>query len=131
LQAGTLALVLLAALATGATRVAARLLTGPALRDGALSSLHRPAPPAGRLLPLVYGALLVAVVMVGLVRDPLALDTGQRLRAPSLEHPFGTDALGRDLLARVGHGALDTLLLAAAISAAALLVGVLLGLVPR
>ncbi|WP_232249117.1 ABC transporter permease subunit [Streptomyces sp. HB-N217] len=131
LQAGTLALVLLAALATGATRVAARLLTGPALRDGALSSLHRPAPPAGRLLPLVYSALLVAVVAFGLVRDPLALDTGQRLRAPSAEHPFGTDALGRDLLARVGHGALDTLLLAAAISAAALLVGVLLGLVPR
>ncbi|MEV8124375.1 ABC transporter permease subunit [Streptomyces sp. NPDC085944] len=131
LQAGTLALVLLAALATGATRVAARLLTGPALRDGALSSLHRPAPPAGRLLPLTYGALLVAVVAFGLVRDPLALDTGQRLRAPSPEHPFGTDALGRDLLARVGHGALDTLLLAAAISAAALLVGVLLGLVPR
>ncbi|WSU00092.1 ABC transporter permease subunit [Streptomyces sp. NBC_01124] len=131
LQAGTLALVLLAALATGATRVAARVLTGPALRDGALSSLHRPAPPAGRLLPLVYGALLVAVVAFGLARDPLALDTGQRLRAPSAEHPFGTDALGRDLLARVGHGALDTLLLAAAISAAALLVGVLLGLVPR
>ncbi|WP_346429421.1 ABC transporter permease subunit [Streptomyces sp. OM5714] len=131
LQAGTLALVLLAALATGATRVAARLLTGPALRDGALSSLHRPAPPAGGLLPLLYGAVLVAVVGAGLARDPLALDTGQRLRAPSLDHPFGTDALGRDLLARVGHGALDTLLLAAAISAAALLVGVLLGLLPR
>ncbi|NEV85474.1 ABC transporter permease subunit [Streptomyces tendae] len=131
LQAGTLALVLLAALATGATRVAARLLTGPALRDGALSSLHRPAPPAGRLLPLLYALVLLAVVGLGLARDPLALDTGQRLRAPSLDHPFGTDALGRDLLARVGHGALDTLLLAAAISAAALLAGVLLGLVPR
>lgn len=131
LQSGTLALVLLAGLATGATRVAARLLTGPALRDGALSSLHRPAPPAGGLLPLLYGALLLAVVGFGLTRDPLALDTGQRLRAPSLDHPFGTDALGRDLLARVGHGALDTLALAAAISAAALLAGVLLGLVPR
>ncbi|MGQ4461427.1 ABC transporter permease subunit [Streptomyces violaceoruber] len=131
LQVGTLALVLLAALATGTTRVAARLLTGPALRDGALSSLHRPAPPAGGLLPLLYGALLLAVVGTGLARDPLALDTGRRLRAPSLDHPFGTDALGRDLLARVGHGALDTLLLAAAISAAALLAGVLLGLVPR
>ncbi|WP_326647677.1 ABC transporter permease subunit [Streptomyces anthocyanicus] len=131
LQSGTLALVLLAGLATGATRVAARVLTGPALRDGALSSLHRPAPPAGGLLPLLYGALLLAVVGFGLTRDPLALDTGQRLRAPSLDHPFGTDALGRDLLARVGHGALDTLALAAAISAAALLAGVLLGLVPR
>lgn len=35
------------------------------------------------------------------------------------------------MLARVGHGALDTLLLATAISAAALLIGLLLGLVPR
>ncbi|MFE9702501.1 ABC transporter permease subunit [Streptomyces sp. NPDC005930] len=131
LQAGTLALVLLAALAAGATRVAARLLTGPALRDGALSSLHRPAPPAGGLLPLLYGGVLLAVTGFGLARDPFALDTGERLRVPSLDHPFGTDALGRDLLARVGHGALDTLLLAAAISAAALLVGVLLGLLPR
>ncbi|MFE1994573.1 ABC transporter permease subunit [Streptomyces parvulus] len=131
LQAGTLALVLLAALATAATRLAARLLTGPALRDGALSSLHRPAPPARALPPLLYAAVLGAVVALGLTRDPLALDTGQKLRAPTLAHPFGTDALGRDLLARVGHGALDTLLMAAAISAAALLAGVLLGLVPR
>ncbi|WP_046249921.1 ABC transporter permease, partial [Streptomyces sp. MBT28] len=45
--------------------------------------------------------------------------------------PFGTDSLGRDLLARVGHGALDTLLLASAVTAAALVAGVLLGLVPR
>lgn len=131
LQAGTLVLVLLAALATGATRLAARLMTGPALRDGALSSLHRPTPPAGALAPLLYGGLLLAVIGFGLPRDPLALDTGQRLSAPSLAHPFGTDALGRDLLARIGHGALDTLLLACAITAAALVAGVLLGLVPR
>ncbi|MBQ0825716.1 ABC transporter permease subunit [Streptomyces tagetis] len=131
LQAGTLALVLLAALATGATRLAARLLTGPALRDGALFSLHRPAPPGRALPPLLCGAALLAVTGAGLVRDPLAVATGQRLQAPSAAHPFGTDALGRDLLARVGHGALDTLLLAGAISAAALLAGVLLGLVPR
>ncbi|MCM8553638.1 ABC transporter permease subunit [Streptomyces sp. STCH 565 A] len=131
LQAGTLALVLLAALATGGARLAARLLTGPAVRDGALSSLHRPAPPGRLLPPVLYGAVLIVVAGVGLGRDPLALDTGQRLRAPSPAHPFGTDALGRDLLARVGHGALDTLLLASAISAAALLLGVLLGLVPR
>ncbi|MFG2683832.1 ABC transporter permease subunit [Streptomyces sp. NPDC048392] len=131
LQAGTLALVLLAACATGVTRFTARLLTGPALRDGALPSLHRPAAAARAVLPLLYGGVLLAVVGSGLARDPLTLDTGQRLRAPSLHHPLGTDALGRDLLARVGHGALDTLLLASAISAAALLAGVLLGLVPR
>ncbi|MFI9168681.1 ABC transporter permease subunit [Streptomyces lincolnensis] len=131
LQAGTLALLLLAATAAGLAALATHRLTGPALRDGALSSLHRPAPPARRTLPLVYGALLVAVVALGLPRDPLALDTTARLQAPSGTHPFGTDALGRDVLARVSHGALDTLLLAAAISAAALLTGLLLGLLPR
>ncbi|MEW2114097.1 ABC transporter permease subunit [Streptomyces sp. NPDC005474] len=131
LQAATLALVLLAAVAAGGTRLAARLLIGPALRDGGLSSLHRPEPPARRTPPLLYAGVLLGVVALGLPRDPLALDTRARLQPPSWVHPFGTDALGRDVLARVGHGALDTLLLAAAISAAALLVGVLLGLAPR
>ncbi|MDX3451456.1 ABC transporter permease subunit [Streptomyces sp. ME02-8801-2C] len=131
LQAGTLALVLLAAVAAGVTRLAARLLIGPALRDGGLSSLHRPAPPARRTPPLLYAGVLLGVVALGLPRDPLALDTRARLQPPSWAHPFGTDALGRDVLARVGHGALDTLLLASAISAAALLIGLLLGLVPR
>ncbi|GAA2555484.1 ABC transporter permease subunit [Streptomyces sp. NPDC000678] len=131
LQAGTLVLVLLAAVAAGTCRLAARLLAGPALRDGVLPALHRPVPPARRFQPLGYGGALLAVVAFGLPRDPLALNTGERLLPPSPAHPFGTDALGRDLLARVGHGALDTLLLALAISAVALCVGVLLGLAPR
>ncbi|MFJ9153265.1 ABC transporter permease subunit [Streptomyces sp. NPDC102270] len=131
LQAGTLALLLLAVTATGLAALGVRLLAGPALRDGALDSLHRPRRPTRSTLPLVYGGLLTAVIAVGLVRDPLALDTGARLQPPSWAHPFGTDALGRDLLARVGHGALDTLLTALAISVTALVVGVLLGLLPR
>ncbi|RMB79794.1 ABC transporter permease [Streptomyces shenzhenensis] len=131
LQAGTLALLLLGAAASGAARLTARLLIGPALRDGALSTLHRPTPPAHRTLPLVLGAALLATVALGLPRDPLTVTTDERLQPPSAQHPFGTDALGRDLLARVAHGTLDTLLLALAVSAAALLAGVLLGLLPR
>ncbi|MGW4733889.1 ABC transporter permease subunit [Streptomyces shenzhenensis] len=131
LQAGALALLLLGAAASGAARLTARLLIGPALRDGALSTLHRPTPPAHRTLPLVLGAALLATVALGLPRDPLAVTTGERLQPPSAQHPFGTDALGRDLLARVAHGTLDTLLLALAVSAAALLAGILLGLLPR
>ncbi|WP_405975016.1 ABC transporter permease subunit [Streptomyces sp. NBC_00988] len=132
LQAGTLALLLLAAVAAGLTRLAARLLIGPALGADALPSLHGPSTPTpGRTLPFVYGALLLGVVALGLPRDPLALDTGLRLQHPTWAHPFGTDALGRDLLARVAHGAVDTLLLALAISAVALGTGVLLGLLPR
>ncbi|GAA3987097.1 ABC transporter permease subunit [Streptomyces plumbiresistens] len=131
LQAGTLALVLLAGIAAGLAALTTRLLVGPALRDGALSSLHRRPPPVRRILPFAYGLLLTVVVVFGLPRDPLALDTGERLRSPSVSHPFGTDALGRDVLARVAHGAVDTLALALAIGAAALFTGVLLGLVPR
>ncbi|MFI5880001.1 ABC transporter permease subunit [Streptomyces sp. NPDC051554] len=132
LQAGTLALLLLAAVAAGLTRLAARLLIGPALGADALPSLHGPSTPTPRrTLPFVYGALLLGVVALGLPRDPLALDTGLRLQHPTWAHPFGTDALGRDLLARVAHGAVDTLLLALAISAVALGTGVLLGLLPR
>ncbi|MFI8215231.1 ABC transporter permease subunit [Streptomyces sp. NPDC085932] len=131
LQTGTLALLLLAAAAGLLARLAARPLIGPALRAGALHSLHRPAPPAPRALPLLYAALLAGVIGLGLPRDPLALDTFARLQAPSPAHPFGTDALGRDVLARVAHGALTTLGTALAVSAAALVAGLLLGLLPR
>ncbi len=131
LQAGTLAMVLLAAATAGLAALATRRLVGPALRDGALPSLHRPSPAVRRILPFAYGGLLTVVIALGLPRDPLTLDTGERLRPPSRTHPFGTDSLGRDVLARVAHGAVDTLLLTLAIGAAALLTGVLLGLVPR
>ncbi|MEU9187046.1 ABC transporter permease subunit [Streptomyces sp. NPDC048484] len=131
LQAGTLALVVLAAAVGGLARLATRLMIGPALRDDALPSLHRPTPSRPTTPPLLYGALLLAVVALGLARDPLRLNTTARLRPPSWAHPFGTDALGRDVLARVGHGALDTLAVAAAVSAVALVLGVLLGLLPR
>ncbi|MEV5872755.1 ABC transporter permease subunit [Streptomyces sp. NPDC052101] len=131
LQTGTLALVLLAALAAGAARFGVRLLIGPALRDGAVPALHRPAAPARRTTPFVLAAALLAVLAAGLPRDPLAVHTTARLQPPSTAHPFGTDALGRDLLARIAHGALDTLLLALAISAGTLLTGLLLGLLPR
>ncbi|WP_405663717.1 ABC transporter permease subunit [Streptomyces sp. NBC_00079] len=131
LQTGTLALVLLAAVVSALARLAARLLIGPGLRDGALHSLHPPAPPTRSILPLLYGALLAAVIGLGLPRDPLALNPAARLQPPSYAHVFGTDALGRDILARVAHGALTTLGIALAVSAAALITGVLLGLLPR
>jgi peptide/nickel transport system permease protein len=131
LQTGTLALVLLAVIAGVLAQFGARLLLGPALRDGALQSLHRPVPPAPQRLPLLYGVVLLAVIVAGLMRDPLTVDTAIRLRAPTWARPFGTDALGRDVLARVGHGALTTLVAALAVSVIALVTGVLLGLLPR
>lgn len=62
--------------------------------------------------PGILGAALIsaflAVAAAGLLRgDPLALD-GTPLTPPGPSHPFGTDSLGRDLLARTGHGAVTS-----------------------
>lgn len=131
LQAGTLVLLALAAAAGVLARLAARLLLGPALAGRELGTLRRPGKPARRALPVVYAALLAGVIGFGLTRDPFAVDPAARLRPPSPAWPFGADALGRDVLARIGHGAVATLATAAAISVAALVAGVLLGFLPR
>ncbi|MEV8214087.1 ABC transporter permease [Leifsonia sp. NPDC077715] len=70
--------------------------------------------------------LLVAAIAPTLFTstDPLAISSAIR-QPPSAEHPFGTDAIGRDLFSRVVHGA--GLSLGAA--AIAVLVGVLAGIV--
>ncbi|TYC19093.1 ABC transporter permease subunit, partial [Micromonospora sp. MP36] len=60
-----------------------------------------------------------------------AVDLHLRLAGPTLDAPFGHDALGRDVLARLGHGALHTFGTATAVGAAALLTGLAAGLLPR
>jgi peptide/nickel transport system permease protein len=56
--------------------------------------------------------------------DPVS----DRLEAPSWAHPFGTDDLGRDTLARVIHGAQVSLQVGLVAIAIALVVGTLIGL---
>jgi len=51
----------------------------------------------------------------------------QRLQPPSLTHPFGTDELGRDILARIVHGGRMSLSISLVSVAFALLVGGFLG----
>src|SRR5690606_23006192 len=49
-------------------------------------------------------ALLVLASVAGplvMPHDPVAIDFAVTLQPPSLVHPFGTDDLGRDVLARV------------------------------
>ncbi|NEV12901.1 ABC transporter permease [Rhizobium sp. SEMIA 4088] len=58
-------------------------------------------------LTLAAALILLLFVVVSLLApwlvpyDPLAVDSATALKAPSLAHPFGTDALGRDILSRV------------------------------
>ena len=58
---------------------------------------------------------------------PDRIDLRERLEAPSRRHWLGTDELGRDLLARMLHGARISLLVGIAAAAFSLLIGALLG----
>jgi peptide/nickel transport system permease protein len=58
---------------------------------------------------------------------PAALSQGM-LRPPAAAHPFGTDALGRDLLSRVLHGGRVSLALGLGVEVVAAAVGVAIGL---
>ncbi|MEU4725514.1 ABC transporter permease [Nonomuraea dietziae] len=60
--------------------------------------------------------------------DPIAGVPADKLLPPSTEHLFGTDAVGRDLFARVVHGAVHSLSGAFVAVGVGLLLGTLLGL---
>ena len=61
----------------------------------------------GNGLTVAALAILALIVVLGLIGpeiapwDPLASSASLTLKPPSLSHPFGTDALGRDILSRV------------------------------
>ncbi len=59
--------------------------------------------------------------------DPYKIDLLNKLREPSLEHPMGTDQLGRDLFTRILHGGRYTIFLSASAIALALIIGLLVG----
>ena len=61
--------------------------------------------------------------------DPYHMDISLSLAAPSLEHPFGCDRLGRDQLMRLLWGSHYSLPLAAALILSALTIGTTIGLV--
>lgn len=80
---------------------------------------------------LVFGAVISALMLVFCLvgcfwtpYDPAALSTENRYALPSLAHPFGCDALGRDIFSRVLLGAGTTLSIAFAV----LVIGFALGL---
>jgi peptide/nickel transport system permease protein len=67
------------------------------------SIVHEPAALIGLAMVATYAFVALTVDLLPL-RDPLQVSS-QRLMAPSLAYPLGTDALGRDLLSRILFGA--------------------------
>jgi peptide/nickel transport system permease protein len=131
LQAGMLAL-LATALIVGSLATAARYaLLGPALRSGTMP-MAPPVRGARRweaVVPLTCAGALAAIMAGGLMRDPFT-SSHARLAAPSLLLPFGADASGRDLLARVGHGSMATLGTSLLVVLACLAIGLVIGMFP-
>ncbi|WP_394617281.1 ABC transporter permease subunit [Lentzea sp. JNUCC 0626] len=131
-QACVLAILLVGVLAGALGTVVQRLLLGPALSDRALAAVAPQTSAPSRHPALVaLPAIGTAIVAWGLSRDPYAVDLSARLLPPSAAHPMGTDAVGRDLLARVGHGAVHTAALAVSVTAAVIVIGLLVGLAAK
>ena len=59
--------------------------------------------------------------------DVVGQDLTNRFQAPSAEHPFGTDSLGRDQLARVIHGGRISMFVGIATVAVSLSIGSVIG----
>ena len=89
--------------------------------------LREPVALIGLAMVIVYVGIALTVSFLPL-RDPLQIST-QRLVGPSPDFPFGTDALGRDLLSRIMFGARLSIRVAVLSVAIATLVGGALGLV--
>ncbi len=133
-QACVLVVLGVGVVASGFGRLICRLLLGPAAEAAALTAAPpSPRSPSRAWFWLGISAVVAATAVIGygLLLDPFAVDLESRLRAPSPTHPMGTDALGRDMLARLSHGAVHTALLALAVTVTTAVIGVLLGLAAK
>src|SRR5688572_15690684 len=75
-------------------------------------------------------ALAIVAALVGPFvspHDPSTQELARRLESPSLEHPFGLDELGRDILARILAGARISLLVGVAVVGVSSVAGMTLG----
>jgi len=84
------------------------------------------------LIGLILVILIVASALLAnfiAPYDPIALNILDRLQSPSANHLLGTDQLGRDLFSRVLYGGQVALKVALISIAAALSIGVLLGMI--
>ncbi len=136
LQASVMVLLLLGVSAGGIAHVAGRLLLGSALDSNSLVSDVR-AVKVSRwwwVAPSVCALILIALVAVGAGLDPQSMQF-PRLAAPGARAGdavslVGADASGRDVMARVAHGAMSTIGLALMCALVSWVIGLAMGLVP-
>ena len=86
-------------------------------------------PAAALSVTFIVLLALLATFAGALGLDPLTQDVARMLEGPSRDYPFGTDELGRDILARVVYGARTSLVTAAGAVMLAATIGVPIGLI--
>jgi peptide/nickel transport system permease protein len=81
----------------------------------------------------MIGAVILIILVIGISfsslspYDPERSDIKNSYQAPSLQHPFGTDGLGRDLLTRVLYGGRVSLTVGLMVVGITLVIGVPVG----
>jgi peptide/nickel transport system permease protein len=99
----------------------------------------RPALQAGRRLPppaLVLSAVFLALLVSAALfpgwlshADPLGVAPEEAFQGPGLRHWLGTDQSGRDIFARIIHGARPSLLIGLAVMALSMSLAIPLGVI--
>jgi len=90
----------------------------------------------GRRHPTVVASTAVLLLLIILTiaapylsSDPLDISPRNRLKAPSTEHWFGTDNMGRDVYSRTLHGGRISLTVGLGVAVIATFIGLVVGLV--
>jgi peptide/nickel transport system permease protein len=94
---------------------------------GGVALVSNPSALIGLLIVTALVLIAVFAPLVAGFRSPIEQSLGDRLAAPSWIHWFGTDELGRDIYARIVHGARVTLTIVALVSIVVAPVGLLIG----
>jgi len=86
---------------------------------------------APTLSVIVLAVIVLAAVFAPLLalHNPIEMSPALRLKPPSDAYPLGTDALGRDLMARVIYGARVSLIIGIGASVISVVLGLAIGLV--
>ena len=87
--------------------------------------------PTGAIGLLIILIMVFAAVFADVVApyDPVAVDFGAMLGAPSLDHFFGTDAFGRDVFSRIIYGARTALAVGFLSAITGCTIGAIIGIV--
>ena len=77
---------------------------------------------------LLVATLITLLAPVITSHDPLQVEPVNRLKAPSEEHIFGTDDLGRDVFSRVVYGIQESMFVGLAVAFVTAVLGIIFGL---